>query len=154
MGNNYFLRRAKDKDIFDVFQLSNEDYVRKHSLNTAKIEWEDHKVWFEDIINSDNHVFYVVTNYTDEFLGQLRYKIENDFATVSISLCKSITGKGLSKLLVKKSMELICEERIELRNIIAYVSNDNTASKKLFESVGFILQESDKGTLKYNYTIN
>lgn len=154
MKDNFYLRKAKGEDVFDVFQLSNEEYVRKYSINTAKIEWEDHKVWFENILKSNNHVFYVVTDNTDEFLGQLRYKIENDSATISISLCKSISGKGLSKILVKKSIELIREERTGLKNIIAYVSNDNIASKKLFESTGFILQESNNRMLKYNYSIN
>ncbi|UXH43437.1 UDP-2,4-diacetamido-2,4,6-trideoxy-beta-L-altropyranose hydrolase [Rossellomorea vietnamensis] len=154
MKDNFYLRKAKDEDVFDVFQLSNEDYVRKYSINTAKIEWENHKVWFENILKSNSHVFYVVTDNTDEFLGQLRYKIENDSATISISLCKLITGKGLSKVLVKKSMELICEESTGLKNIIAYVSNDNIASRKLFENTGFILQESNNRMLKYNYSIN
>lgn len=153
MENNYYLRKAKNEDVFDVFQLSNEDYVRKYSINTAKIEWEDHKVWFDNLLKSNNHIFYVITDHTDKFLGQLRYKFDNDSATISISLCKSITGKGLSKVLVKKSIELIREERNELKNIIAYVSNDNIASKKLFESTGFILLESVNRMLKYNYSI-
>jgi UDP-2,4-diacetamido-2,4,6-trideoxy-beta-L-altropyranose hydrolase len=153
MEDNYFLRKAKNEDVFDVYRLSNEDYVRKHSINTEKIDWKNHKVWYYNILKSNNHLFFVVTDNRDEFLGQLRYKIENDSATISISLCKSITGKGLSKVLVKKSMELIQEERNELKNITAYVSNDNIASKKLFESTGFILQEIDNRMLKYNYLI-
>jgi UDP-2,4-diacetamido-2,4,6-trideoxy-beta-L-altropyranose hydrolase len=151
--NNYFLRKAKNEDVFDVYRLSNEDYVRKHSINTEKIDWENHKVWFNNILKSNNHLFFVVTDYRDEFLGQLRYKIESDSAIISISLCKSITGKGLSKVLVKKSMELVQEERNEIKNITAYVSCDNIASKKLFEGTGFLLQEIDNKMLKYNYLI-
>ncbi|WP_209121730.1 UDP-2,4-diacetamido-2,4,6-trideoxy-beta-L-altropyranose hydrolase [Alkalihalobacillus sp. BA299] len=152
MEKEYFLRKVKDEDIFDVFQLSNEDYVRKYSINATKIDWQDHKVWFQNIIKSDKHVFYVVTDYTDEFLGQLRYKIEDKSAIVSISFGKSIAGKGLSKELLIKSIELIHEERKELKNIIAYVSNDNIPSKKLFEKVGFILHESNNNLLKYLYS--
>ncbi|GGM31918.1 hypothetical protein GCM10011351_17630 [Paraliobacillus quinghaiensis] len=152
MEKEYFLRKVKDEDIFDVFQLSNEDYVRKHSINTTKIDWQDHKVWFQNIIKSDNQVFFVVTDYTDRFLGQLRYKIEDKSAIVSISFGKTIVGKGLSKELLKKSIELIYEERNELENIIAYVSNDNIASKKLFEKVGFILHESNNSLFRYVYS--
>ncbi|KKK38904.1 hypothetical protein WQ57_06020 [Mesobacillus campisalis] len=153
MEENYFLRKAKDEDVNDVFKLSNEDYVRKYSINTTEIDWKEHKAWFENIMNSDNHIFYVVTDRTNKFLGQLRYRVENEMATISISLCKSITGRGLSKTLVKNSIELISEERYELKKIIAYVSNDNIASKKLFESIGFILQENKKAMLKYEYFI-
>jgi UDP-2,4-diacetamido-2,4,6-trideoxy-beta-L-altropyranose hydrolase len=153
MKKDYYLRKVKDEDIFDVFQLSNEDYVRKYSINNTKIDWQDHKAWFQNNIKSDNHVFYVVTNNTDEFLGQLRYKIEDKSAIVSISLGKSIAGKGLSKELLKKSIELIQQERKELTVILAYVSYDNIASKKLFEKVGFILHESNNSLFKYVYSI-
>ncbi|WP_096203116.1 GNAT family N-acetyltransferase [Bacillus sp. FJAT-45350] len=153
MEGNYFLRAVKDEDILCVYQLSNEDYVRKYSINSAEIDWEDHKVWFESILKSDNDVFYVVTDNTDNFLGQLRYKIEDKIATVSISLCKSITGKGLSKELIKMSIGKIRKERSELKNIVAFVSSDNTASNKLFERVGFVLQESNNYLLKYVYSI-
>ncbi|WP_226670467.1 UDP-2,4-diacetamido-2,4,6-trideoxy-beta-L-altropyranose hydrolase [Metabacillus litoralis] len=152
MEKEYFLRKVKDEDIFDVFQLSNEDYVRKYSINQKKINWEDHKVWFQSIKTSQNNVFYVVTDYSEKFLGQLRYKIEDESGIVSISLGKSIAGKGLSKKLLKESLELIHKERNELKNIIAYVSNDNIASKKLFEKVGFRLHENNKGLLKYIYS--
>ncbi|WP_456273270.1 UDP-2,4-diacetamido-2,4,6-trideoxy-beta-L-altropyranose hydrolase [Bacillus sp. AK031] len=153
MEKDYYLRKVKDEDISAAFQLSNEDYVRKHSINKSKINWEDHKAWFRRIINSANDVFYVVTDHTEEFLGQLRYKIEGESGVVSISLGKSIAGKGFSKELLKKSIELIREERNDLKKIIAYVSNENFASKKLFENVGFSSHENTSGFFKYIYTI-
>lgn len=154
MEGNYFLRKVKEEDIVDAFQLSNEDYVRKYSINTKKIDWEDHKIWFANIIKSNNHIFYVVTNNTDGFLGQLRFEIEDESATVSISLCKSIMGKGLSEKLIIKSIERIREERKELKKIIAFVSNENVASKKLFENAGFVLTETNNRMLRYSYSIN
>jgi UDP-2,4-diacetamido-2,4,6-trideoxy-beta-L-altropyranose hydrolase len=152
METGCFLRKVKDEDIFAVFELSNEDYVRKYSINKTKINWEEHKAWFQSVINSDNYIFYIVTDYTEKFLGQLRYKIEGKSGIVSISLGKSIAGKGLSKELLKESIELIREERNDLKQIIAYVSNDNIASKKLFEKVGFILHEKNKSLLKYIFS--
>lgn len=150
----YFLRKVKESDIFDVFHLSNEEYVRKYSINSNKIEWEDHKVWFDKILHSNEDIFYVITNKKDQFLGQLRYKIQNDCAIISISLCKSIIGKGLSKRFVKESIELIREEKEEVKNIIAFVSNNNIPSKKLFESVGFVLHQKTKNMLKYVFTFD
>jgi UDP-2,4-diacetamido-2,4,6-trideoxy-beta-L-altropyranose hydrolase len=154
MEDNYFLREIREEDIRDVFNLSNEDYVRKLSINTKKISWEEHINWFEKITSSKDNVFYVVTDRTNNFLGQLRYKIDNHSATVSISLCKSITGKGLSKQFLIESIKLISDERNELENIIAFISDKNIASKKLFEKVGFLLCENDNGMLKYTYSLN
>jgi RimJ/RimL family protein N-acetyltransferase len=134
--------------------LSNEDYVRKYSVNPNKIYWAEHVLWFKNIINSDNDIFYVVTDGTNRFLGQLRYKIENHAAIVSISLCKSITGKGLSDKLLNQSIKLICDERNEVENIIAFVSENNIASKKLFEKTGFVFCENNNGMSKYVLFIN
>lgn len=150
----YFLRKVREEDSFDAFQLSNEEYVREHSINSSKIDWQDHKVWFKNVLTSDNHVFYVVTDYSDQFLGQLRYKIEGKFATVSISLCKSIAGKGLSKKLMKSSLELIQKDRSQLEEIIAYVSNDNIVSKMLFEGAGFHLKKNNNNLLMYIFYLN
>lgn len=150
----YFLRKVREEDSFDAFQLSNEEYVREHSINSSKIDWQDHKVWFRNVLTSDNDVFYVVTDYSDQFLGQLRYKIEGKFATVSISLCKSIAGKGLSKKLMKSSLELIQKDRSQLEEIIAYVSNDNIVSKMLFEGVGFHLKKNNNNLLMYIFYLN
>ncbi|OIJ10409.1 UDP-2,4-diacetamido-2,4,6-trideoxy-beta-L-altropyranose hydrolase [Anaerobacillus alkalilacustris] len=152
--DNYFLREIREEDIRDVFNLSNEDYVRKWSINTKKISWEEHIIWFENTIKSDQNVFYVVTDCTNNFLGQLRYKVEGHSATVSISLCKSIMGKGLSKQFLIESIKLISDERNKLDNIIAFISDKNIASKKLFEKVGFLLCENDNGMLKYTYSLN
>jgi UDP-2,4-diacetamido-2,4,6-trideoxy-beta-L-altropyranose hydrolase len=154
MSENYFLRKIKNEDIQDVFQLSNEDFVRKYSINKEKIEWNEHVAWFESMLKSNHNVFYVVTDDTDQFLGQLRYKIDNHSATISISLSKSLTGKGLSIKFLNESLNRISEERIDVENIIAFVSDQNIASKKLFEKANFSLCENNDGMLKYIYSIN
>jgi RimJ/RimL family protein N-acetyltransferase len=154
MEGGYFLRKVRAGDIYDVYRLSNEDYVRKYSANTKKFDWAEHVVWFENMINSDNNLFYVVTDSTNRFLGQLRYKVENDAAIVSISLCQSITGKGLSDQLLRQSIKFICDEKNEVENIIAFVSEKNIASKKLFEKTGFRLCEKNNGMSKYVLFIN
>lgn len=150
----YFLRKLQKEDIIEVFTLSNQDYVRRYSINNTEIKWEDHKVWFNNVISSNDNVFYVVTNHTGEFLGQLRYQVVGKSATVSISFCKAIAGKGLSKNLMRESLNLIEKEKAVLEEVIAYVSIENNASIKLFENLGFTLIGSNNKLLKYSYKIN
>ena len=154
MEENYFLRKVNENDINDIFQLSNEDYVRKFSINSNRINWDEHVIWFKNIMQSSNNIFYVVTDSSNKFLGQLRYKIDNRSAIVSISLCRQIMGKGLSSKFLKQSMKLISEEKKEIENIIAFVSDKNIVSKKLFEKVGFVFIENNNGLIKYIYSIN
>jgi UDP-2,4-diacetamido-2,4,6-trideoxy-beta-L-altropyranose hydrolase len=150
----YFLRKVNEEDIKEVFKLSNEDYVREYSLNSKKINWEEHLTWFKNIINSNTHVFYVVTDSTNKFLGQIRYRINDKSATVSISFCKPLVGKGLSKGLLKQSIEMVFKEISELENIIAFVSVDNFASKRLFENTGFVSSTVENRIIKYLFRKN
>ena len=139
------LRKVKAEDMQAVFDLSNKDYVRQYSLNKNKIEWDTHVRWFNTIIKDVNAVFYVVTDASDSFLGQIRYAVESYQATVSISLSEQLKGKGLSKALLRQSIDLLFKERHEVNEVIAFVSKDNIPSVKIFEGICFklISQEAD-----------
>ncbi|NJD02991.1 MAG: GNAT family N-acetyltransferase [Ruminiclostridium sp.] len=152
MEKSFFIRKAKDKDMEEVFNLSNQDYVRKYSINKEKIKWEDHISWFNNILNENNNVFYVVTDSTDQFLGQIRYKITDNIAAISISLSHSIIGKGLSRPLLLESIEKLFEEKNEVNEIVAYVSKENIASAKLFANAGFLFYGEEKDLARYIYS--
>lgn len=152
MQKSIFIRKVNKKDIEEVFNLSNQDYVRKYSINKEKIKWEDHISWFNNTIHESNNVFHVVTDNTDQFLGQIRYKIISKIATVSISLSYSIIGKGLSGSLLLESIDKLFRERNEVNEIVAYVSEENIASVKLFTNAGFLFYEKKKDLLKYIYS--
>lgn len=151
MKNKLYIRKVKRDDIQEVFNLSNQDYVRKFSINKEKIKWKDHIDWFNNIIQDRKSIFYVITDDTDEFLGQIRYKIENNTATVSISLSNIITGQGFSKILLINSIEMLFSERNEVNKIIANVLEKNIASVRLFEGTGFHISEIREGLIKYVY---
>jgi len=131
------LRKVKSQDLKEVFDLSNQDYVRRYSINKDKIEWVDHVKWFNSVLKDKNTVFYVVTDKSESFLGQIRYKITQNSATISISLSEKLKGKGLSKEILSKSIKKIFEEEQSVKDIIAFVSEDNIASKKIFEGLNF-----------------
>ncbi|MGG1676525.1 GNAT family N-acetyltransferase [Neobacillus sp. NRS-1170] len=150
MLEDIFLRKVEKNDIVNVFNLSNEDYVREYSLNKEKIEWDEHVKWFEKVLQNDNF-FYVVSNKDHEFLGQIRYKVENKNATVSISLSKEIVGKGKSRSLLTESMVLLKKECPSIENIIAYISKDNVPSQKLFVKANFTLFKEDSNFNQYIY---
>ncbi|MFX0560699.1 GNAT family N-acetyltransferase [Tepidibacillus infernus] len=146
-----FLRNVKEKDIADIFKLSNESYVREYSLNKETIEWDTHVKWFNNLMNSDKDFFYVVTNDEDKFLGQIRFKVKDNEAIVSISLAKEIQGKGLSKILLLESIQRLKQDYPMIKNITAVVSKYNIPSKKLFENAGFHYIGENVELLKYSY---
>lgn len=142
------LRRVHKQDIKDAFELSNEDYVRQYSINKNKILWEDHVKWFNSVLEDDNVVFYVVTDGTDSFLGQIRFNLDKDNATVSISLSNKLRGRGLSRSLLKQSIEKLFAEENQVNEIIAYVSESNVASMKIFTGLNFKINDENDSMIK------
>lgn len=147
--NDIIIRKVKQEDINDIFELSNKDYVRRYSFNKRKIEWEDHVNWFNRIIEDKNVAFYVISDKDDHFLGQVRFNINNNSAIISISLSELIVGKGFSKMILRQSVDKLFRENNAIDEIIAFVSEDNIASVKLFTSSNFRYKSKDNGIIKF-----
>ena len=131
------IRTAKESDCAFVFELSNQEYVRKYSLNSQPIKWESHVQWFKKTINSKTHLFLVVNDQFGQLVGQIRYEISSESATISISLAQSILGKGLSKTLIYQSIDCLQQKFPRVSQVCAWISDENKASIKTFERVGF-----------------
>lgn len=150
---NFFLRKATIQDSQQIFELSNQEYVRKYSINQKPILWETHKNWYQQVLSSKKHLFFIVTNHSNQVLGQIRYERITNYAVISISLSEMLIGKKVSQPLIQQSLMMIQQEWKDIREITAYISNENIASKKTFERVGFEMNahEEDNKLLKYIY---
>ena len=151
MKNNIFIRKVRINDMEQIFNHSNQLYVRKQSIDKEKIEWKDHIFWFNNTIQDLNSVFFIVTDKTERYLGQIRYKIVKNKATVSISLSSLISGKGLSRHLLIESIDKLLIEKKGLSEIVAFVFKENIPSIKIFEKSGFLLCDKQNELLKYIY---
>lgn len=138
-----YLRIVHMNDINDIFELSNKDYVRQYSISKNKILWDDHVKWFNNVMKDNNVVFYVVTDDKKSFFGQIRYILEKDNAIVSISLSDELRGKGLSKMILDQSIEKLFKEKLNVNEIVAYVSESNVASMKIFKGLKFKVIDID-----------
>jgi len=153
MKNNIFIRKVRINDMEQIFNHSNQLYVRKQSIDKEKIEWKDHIFWFNNTIQDLNSVFFIVTDKTERYLGQIRYKIVKNKATVSISLSSLISGKGLSRHLLIESIDKLLIEKKGLSEIVAFVFKENIPSIKIFEKSGFLLCDKQNELLKYIYQV-
>jgi len=143
------VRKAEIRDELAIFNLSNQEYVRKVSINKNKISLEDHQKWFRKKL-SDNSPFYVIEDMDGIFLGQVRYQIEDKAAEISLSFSSILKERGLAKNIVEKSLNLLFNE-YPLDLIIAHLYEDNIASKKLFERLGFECVACELGVLRYEW---
>jgi len=142
MGINYFIRKAEKKDIHLVFDLSNDPLVRENSIDSKKILWKDHLDWFGKKINDSDYVFYVILDDKGEFIGQIRYEINNKIAVVGISITKKFRGKKLSVLLLNETARNLFKEKESVNEIHALIKPDNIPSIKSFQMAHYLFKKN------------
>lgn len=133
---NMTLRTAEPADIHDVFELSNENEVRKNSFNSAPIKFEDHEKWFKNKLEDENNIFLIIKS-GDDFLGQVRFDFEENHTTISISIKKNFRELGLGNNILKHSIEYLKVNAPHIKIIKAYIKESNKKSVNLFERLGF-----------------
>lgn len=128
--NNSNFREVKEEDCIKIFEIANDDEVRQSSFNSEKINLENHKIWFKNILK-DNSVKFYVLEYKNDLIGQLRLDFDEEFPVISISVNKEYRGLGLSKILLSKGLDLVNGK------VVAYIKEDNSRSISFFKSMGF-----------------
>lgn len=128
---NSVFREIKESDCLKIFEIANDNEVRQSSFNSDKIDLKDHKKWFKNILKEDSSKF-LVLEYENEIIGQLRFDFNEKYPVISISLNKSYRGLGLSKYLLEKGIQYIGKSKI-----VAYIKKDNVRSISFFKSMGF-----------------
>ena len=66
------------------------------------------------------------------------YEVLKDTAKINIYLNKDFRNKGYSQEILSESIEKFLQDNKEIKHIKAYVLEENIASKKIFENLGFI----------------
>lgn len=132
MDFQFVLRPACLKDIKHVFDLSNDAVVRKHSIQTAAIIWEEHCTWFHSQITSSSCIFYIAETLKGEFIGQVRFNYREGEWLISISIVSQFRGMGISATLLNRACKMSC-----IKKIMALVKKENQPSLKSFAKAGF-----------------
>jgi len=140
----FYVRKANLQDAKNVFELSNDVYVRQNSINRNKILWSAHLKWFKNKIADSHYDFFVIYNNTDEFIGQTRFEILNNYAIISISVAEKFRGKGLSSKILNNSCQHVFQSHRSLKKILAYIRPANISSIHSFKKAGFTFFKEEK----------
>jgi deoxyribonuclease IV len=145
MNTDITLNPATLDDLHDIFNLSNDDEVRRNSINIQKITWDDHVAWFNEQIRSKEDYFFVARNKNNDFVGQVRFdkvRTENCLR-ISVSLCKEFRNKGFGAHLIALSSQRVLNNT-QATKICAYIKPENGASLKAFSKAGYVAAGSVK----------
>ena len=134
-------RKVKASDINLLFNWANDEEVRKQSFSTGKIDFETHKIWFQNKLKNKNSIMYIAEIDNTPF-SLIRFDKENDHAVIGILLDKNWRGKSLSVPVLKKATELF-QQKNPLP-VYAYIKETNTPSIKAFKHAGYIFHKKQK----------
>jgi UDP-2,4-diacetamido-2,4,6-trideoxy-beta-L-altropyranose hydrolase len=129
-------RRATVDDMKVYFDWANDPLTRGNSINKEKIEWSSHQKWFKNKLSDDKTLFFVFS-LEDNLIGQLRFDFLEGYWLISFSVDEKFRGKGLAEIIVYKSIlqiKKIFDADLKLK---AQVQEDNIASLKIFQHLGF-----------------
>ena len=135
INHHILLRRVMLKDEKCIFDWANDSVTRDNSFSSNIISYNEHKIWFEHKLRSENSKLYIfeVNGIPASFL---RFDKEGEKTVIGINISPNFRGKKLAPLFLKMSCEKYFEEANE-QNIFAYIKKENIASIKSFERAGF-----------------
>ncbi len=130
--DNLNIRNVKDSDIWEIYKISNEPYVRKNSLCTRPITKEEHINWFKAV----NKKYFWVAEYKEKIIGQIRISFTDEKYFINVSIHKHFRGVGVGKKLLEYALDKFWEDN-ETKEIFAIIRKDNKSSLFLFKEFGF-----------------
>lgn len=98
---NLKLRKAEEKDCRFLFDLWNDEDVRKNSFQTQPILYEQHETWFcRKLLDEQTKIF--ILEQEQQSVGQVRIDGCEGKGEISYALCKEAKGHGYSKWILSE----------------------------------------------------
>jgi RimJ/RimL family protein N-acetyltransferase len=114
-----------------LFDWVNEKEVRRNSLNTEKVIWDDHLKWFNNKLHSQTKIYILLHDKIPA--GQIRFDYIDNFWIIDYSIDPEYRGKGLGKRILKLGINNFTKGDV----LKAVVKNRNIASFKIFKQLRF-----------------
>lgn len=131
-------------------------------MNAGHIAYDEHKKWFYDKIKDKDARLYIGEDDEGHKIGQARFEIisRKKEARINVNLNPIFFGKGIGNRLIRLATEAFVKERPHVKNVSAYIINNNKSSRGAFLKAGYkLFRHTRKGgkmisIFKFNYSVN
>lgn len=139
------LRPADAQDCRFLYELRNDPLVRAGSFHTEEIPYEQHQKWYEQKRKNENCRIYILED-AGAPVGQVRADRDErgESAEISYAIAERARGKGYASWMLAAAEKQLSEKGF-CRELLAEVKNDNIASQKVFQKLGYEEQREDYG---------
>lgn len=140
-------RKASKLDEQILLEWVNDPIVRSNAFNNDLIKAENHKEWFKlKLDEPDKCQIYILETSEGLQVGQVRFEEDNGEWTIDYSVAACARGQGLGSSLLKAALSAL-QEQFGRVLVVGHVKQENAASRRIFESLGFnCLQKKDRLT--------
>jgi UDP-2,4-diacetamido-2,4,6-trideoxy-beta-L-altropyranose hydrolase len=130
------VREASEEDCGRIYRWANDPDARASSFSTDFIPWDEHVKWFEKMLHSPDCTLFVALDSEGHPLGQVRFELKGNEATISTGIDSNFRGRGLGGLVVLRAVDEIFKKR-PISRINAFIKPGNLRSIRTFEKAGF-----------------
>lgn len=129
-----------------MFDLRNDESVRRVSGNPEPISFETHSAWFAKKLTLTTSRIFIIEEQESP-IAQTRFDLEgNGSAVISIAVIESHRGKGYGSRIIREATDTFFKEYSDVFTIRALINPGNEASLKSFAKAGYERKgESEEG---------
>jgi UDP-2,4-diacetamido-2,4,6-trideoxy-beta-L-altropyranose hydrolase len=121
--------------------------TRANGFNPGAIKREDHVRWFRARLrNPIGCRFFIVQTPSGIPLGQVRFDDLGGEWEISYSVAPSFRGRGVGQLVLTAGLRALGPDA---GTVSGQVKPGNAPSRRIFESLGFVLRSSDPTRLVF-----
>jgi RimJ/RimL family protein N-acetyltransferase len=132
------LRAATLADARLLFDwLNAPDSLAQKERTTAPVAWADHRAWLERHLADPNFALFIVEEDRAP-VGQVRFEPWQGAHAVDIYIAPELRGRGIARISLEAALRVS-----GVGVAVARVKSGNTASHRLFRSLGFTEAGSD-----------
>ena len=141
--SRFKIRNMREDDIEIIYQNLHLDFVNKYFKNKKQQQkiHKNHNEWYKTHISSFDYSIYIFEDDKNNFVAMTSYEILIDTTKVNIYLSKDYRNKKYSQEILLESINKFLSENKNIKYLQAYILEENIASKKIFENIGFKYDE-------------
>ena len=133
-------RSATMDDLEVIFKWSNDTETRQNSFTSTPISYQEHVSWFNQKVQDKATTMLIFEDNAQNRVGLVR--IENrSQPVIGINVAPLARGKGYASTMILEACHFYFDT-FEVKEIYAYIKNENKASIKAFKKAGFEQIES------------
>lgn len=147
-GGPLRLRAASAADADLLLAWRNDPATRAASFDTAEIARLAHVAWLDERLHSDDDRLWIGV-VGDQPAGVIRFALEDDTATASVTVAPEQRGRGLATRLVASGCARLAKDGAASR-VDAWIRPENVASMAAFRAAGFRPASGSAERLRYS----